>query len=598
MFPRADFAEYRKRTFIIPMYNPKMMPNIAIRDPHGILDRLKTLRFDNVKLYRFNKMAHKLSLVASEEELIGLEHSRNLDILPHQVNTALKVLNQYSVRGILADEVGLGKTIETGIVIKELIMRGHVNRCLILSPASLVSQWQGELLDKFNENFITAEDEGFDGFDSHDFVIASIDTAKSRANLHEIRMRPWDLLVVDEAHYLKNPKTARHKAISSIQCMYLLLLTATPLQNSLYELYTLSELSRPGLLGTMQRFRDEHVGDRKGQVLINPSELEQKLRNVMIRNRRSDTGIQFVERKVDTQLLKGMEGELELYRKTGEFIKREYEGGSHKLVLIQYQRMLCSSHFALRHALEKRLKEGRAVNPGLVRELLHLCETIGEGAKIRFLRKLIEHLDDKLIIFTQFIETQKHIAKVVSEMGIVPSIFNGSMSLAEKDKAVEYFRSEGSDVLVCTDSGAEGRNLQFAHLLLNYDLPWNPMKVEQRIGRIHRIGQKHDAVVMNIGVQDTIDAYIMETLYRKIGLFEVAVGEMDLVLSQAHMSLGFEDKLFEVIIEAKDERDLQYRLDLLSQDIDKAKKLVAKVRTFHQKTFSSFNLSVLEEVGG
>jgi len=573
-----------------------MPPPIKINDPYNVLKRLETLRFDQVNLYRFNHMAHKLSLKISEEELIGLEHSRNLEIMPHQVNTALKVLNRYSVRAILADEVGLGKTIETGIIIKELVMRGHVNRCLILSPASLVSQWQGELQVKFRENFITPEDDGFEGFDEHNLVVASIDTAKNRTNLHQIKMRPWDLVVIDEAHYLKNPKTARYRAIRSIQTMYLLLLTATPLQNSLFELYTLADLARPGILGTLQNFKTQYTGDQKGQVMLNPSTFEQKLGQVMVRNRRKDTGIQFVDRKVDTLLIKGTPEELDLYDKTEEFIRKEYEGGSHKLVLMQYQRMLCSSHFALRHALKKRLKEGRATNEGMVRELIHLCETIGEGTKIRFLQDLLRRSDEKLIIFTQFLETQRHIAKVVSEQGITPAIFNGSMSLGEKDQAIQLFKSEGADVLVCTDSGAEGRNLQFAHHLLNFDLPWNPMKVEQRIGRIHRIGQKRDAVVMNIGVQDTIDAYIIETLYRKIGLFEVAVGEMDLILSQARLSLGLEEKLFDLIIEAKDERELQYRLDLLSQDIDKAKKLVTQVKQFHQKTFSTFNLAALEEV--
>ena len=573
------------------------MSDIQIRDPNDIIERIKTLRFDPVGLYRFNLMAHKLSLAASEEELIGLEHSRNLDILPHQVNTALRVLNDYSVRAILADEVGLGKTIETGMIIKELIIRGHVNRCLILTPASLVSQWQGELHDKFNEVFTTYEDEGFEGFDSHDLVIASIDTAKNRANINEIRLRPWDLLVVDEAHYLKNPETARYKAISTIHSMYLLLLTATPLQNTLYELYTMASLVRPGFLGTLQNFKANHVGDSKGQVLLNPSAFEQKLRQVMIRNRRVDTGIQFVDRKVDTRLLQGTPEELELYEKTGEFIKMEYENTSHKLVLIQYQRMLCSSHFALRRSLKNRLNEDRTTNLPAVKELIHICETIGEGSKLLFLRDLLGRIDEKLIIFTQFIETQNHIARIVSEMGITPSVFNGTMSLTEKDRAIKDFKSEGRDVLVCTDSGAEGRNLQFAHLMLNFDLPWNPMKVEQRIGRIHRIGQKHDAEIMNIGVNDTIDAYIMETLYKKIGLFEVAVGEMDMILSQAQLSMGFEEKLFELIVQAKDKRDLQYRLDLLSQDIAKAHELISQIKNFHQKTFANFNLSVLEKVG-
>jgi len=570
------------------------MADVEIRDPYGVLNRIKNYRFDNFSLYRFNNMAHNLSLSASQEKLIGLDHSKNLQIMPHQVNTALKVLNDYSVRGILADEVGLGKTIETGIIIKELIMRGHVNRALILSPASLVSQWQGELLDKFNENFLTYEDEGFQGFDQHDFIIASIDTAKSGPNIREISRRPWDLLVVDEAHYLKNPGTKRYLAVNSIQTMFLLLLTATPLQNSLYELYTLSDLAKPGILGTPQQFNTDFVGDKKGQELINPDILERKLKKVMIRNKRSDTGIQFVDRKVDTLLLKAKPEELELYKRTEQFIKDEYEGGGAKLVLMQYQRMLCSSHFALRSALKKRLDSGRANDPAVVRELLRLCENIGEGAKIDFLRDLINHTDDGLIVFTQFLETQKHIARVIEEEGYVPAIFNGGMSLTEKDSAIDQFRQGKAKVLVCTDSGAEGRNLQFSHMLVNYDLPWNPMKVEQRIGRVHRIGQKRDVVIINIGVNDTVEAYIMETLDKKIGLFEVAVGEMDLIMSKARLSMGFEDKLFEIIISAKDERDLKYRLDQLSQDIEKARELASKVKSFHTRTFSNFDLSVLK----
>jgi superfamily II DNA/RNA helicase len=179
---------------------------------------------------------------------------------------------------------------------------------------------------------------------------------------------------------------------------------------------------------------------------------------------------------------------------------------------------------------------------------------------------------------------------------LAPVVFNGSMSPSDKESAIQRFKERGG-VLLCTDSGSEGRNLQFANVLVNYDLPWNPMRLEQRIGRIHRIGQERDVHVFNLTLAGTIEDHILTTLYRKIDLVTAAVGDMDLILSKLPDGVSFERRLFELSLRIKDKRSFDEGMKGLADEMAEAKELAAKVHQLDARVLERFDLSSLEDAG-
>jgi SNF2 family DNA or RNA helicase len=247
---------------------------LTVHDPGRLLARLRDGECDGFQEHLVTLWGHAAAQTRDESNLMTLAALRHrIEILPHQVNAAIRVLTKMNSRAILADEVGLGKTIEAGIVMKELIARGLAERILILTPASLVDQWKGEMENKFNEFFLKHDDPGFEGFDAHDRIISSIDTAKLDRHVPDIISQDWDLVIIDEAHYLKNRSTQRYRLMETLFTRYLLMLTATPMQNTLKELFNLIHLVRPGLLGSEQHFQKSFMGDTQGRKLLNARDL-------------------------------------------------------------------------------------------------------------------------------------------------------------------------------------------------------------------------------------------------------------------------------------------------------------------------------------
>jgi SNF2 family DNA or RNA helicase len=524
--------------------------------------------------------------------LAALRH--RIEILPHQVNAAIRVLTKMNTRAILGDEVGLGKTIEAGIVMKELVARGLAERVLVLTPASLVDQWKGEMENKFNEHFIKHDDPGFRGFDAHDRIISSIDTAKLDKHVPDIISQDWDLVIVDEAHYLKNRSTQRYRLMETLFTRYLLMLTATPMQNTLKELFNLIHLVRPGLLGSEQHFQKSFMGDTQGRKLLNARDLQKLLKEVMIRNRRSETGLKFPDRRVETHRITATQEEYDLHRHLERFIREHYTGQI-ALPLITLQREVASSTEALVDTLHN-MAEGDLIELGKpFEELVAHAERVQGNSKADFVVDLIRRMDDKAIIYTQFRRTQDRILEGLRAAGVDAVPFHGSLNAQQKKAALAQFRGP-AQALVCTDSGSEGLNLQFAHVLINYDLPWNPMRVEQRIGRVHRIGQERDVVILNMALRDTIEDYVLEVLYEKIRLFEVAIGEMDLILSNMTTAESLESMILQVIAGAKDHKEVKSQLEKVSREVETSKQTAQEILRFDEAIFSEINLSTAKGV--
>src|SRR3989454_167801 len=390
-------------------------------------------------------------------------------------------------------------------------------------------------------------------------AIISHDRARTRRHAEEILRHRWDLVIVDEAHKVKSQRGATYQFIERIERDFILLLTATPLQNDLRELYNLITLLRPGQLGTWQEFRAEHLVAGDHRTPRDPEALRALTHEVMIRTRRSSVvdDLNLPPRRPRHPEVKLTRAEADLYHRTTEFLRRLYrEGfiqpaeqeeaedeprrrrptkkGILQLAVIHLRQRLCSSARALAESLAH-LAEGERISPeyrNIAKQLAKRAEGIKTHAKLDVLTKLLRETPDRLVVFSDHRPTIQLIEERVKKLGRQPVVYWGAHSTAERDKRIRAFHEDETSVLIATRAGSEGRNLQFCNVLVNYDLPWNPMVVEQRIGRLHRIGQTREVHIVNLAAAGTIESYILQLLDRKIKLFELVVGELDLILGE------------------------------------------------------------------
>lgn len=515
----------------------------------------------------------ELSLRASQfatshgfEKLISLPLVRNMEIYEHQLKTVQTVLRRFRGRALLCDEVGLGKTIEGCLVLLELLARKLVRRVLILTPPSLVEQWQGELSHKFGLSFTPYDSPNFkelgaEAWSSFDRIITSYHTAKRKPHSESIARQSWDMVIIDEAHHLRNRKTQVWKFASSLKKKYILLLTATPLQNNLEELYNLVTLLEPGLLSTSRHFQKQFV-DRKDKLKPrNLGQLHSQLSHIMVRNRRSTVALHFTRRYAETHYLTPSFYELGLYHKVSHFVKSRLKADSpySRIALITLQKTMGSSGLAAASTLE-RIAESKKIPPEDRQNLLKMAEEareVSSSSKVKKLLEVLRDFPDKMVIFTQFRSTQDYLHKILLENGISVSLFHGSLSRIQKEESVRSFQKE-TRILLSSESGSEGRNLQFCHGLCNFDLPWNPMRIEQRIGRLSRIGQSRDVYIFNLVNGGTIEDEVLRLLEAKLNLFELVVGEMDMILGNLEEEREFEEMILDLWVDSED--DDQFRI--------------------------------------
>jgi SNF2 family DNA or RNA helicase len=549
-------------------------------------------------LYQLRQRAEALRLSTGFDRLICLDEI-SVEHYEHQLEAALRALHEMRGRALLADEVGLGKTIEAGIVMKELIHRGLVRTVLVLTPASLTEQWREELYNKFHERFTVMET-------PHDWAavqeadwgrwIVSLDRAKLDHQSEGILAREYDLLIVDEAHKLKNRSTRAWQFVNQLRKRYVLMLTATPVQNDLMELYSLVTILAPGQLGTVRAFRRHFLDARDERQPKNASSLRRLLNDVMIRNRRSKVNIQFPRRKAAIYHLSLSEPEWLLYSDVTEYIRQRFraqDSSKHlRLTLVTLQKELSSSPQAVAQTLRKMAADrahGDHVRGEMLR-FLELAESIPISRKLLAVREILDRFPGQFVIFTEYRQTQDAIVRQLQAWSIEAVGFHGGLDIQQKEAAVAAFRGDatrpghGIRVLVSTESGAEGRNLQFCHQLINYDLPWNPMRVEQRIGRLHRLGQEQDVTIFNLSCNETIEAHVIDLLARKIRMFELVIGELDMILGNLESGQrSFEELLRAAWESATSAGDLERRLDQLGAILVQAREQYERVRENNER---------------
>lgn len=496
-------------------------------------------------LFNLTAQMKKQILPSRFDGLVAPGFLPHMQFLPHQLETAKKVMEEMSGTAILADEVGLGKTIEAGLILKEYMLRGLASRVLILAPASLVSQWAKELREKF-QIFALVQRKNPD-WSWNGVQIASIDSAKQPKFADAFTDTLFDMIIIDEAHRLKNPATKNHQFVSRLNKTYCLLLTATPIQNNADELFHLVSLLKPGLFGSNGFFQSQFKDGKRS--VQNRDAFHALLRQVMIRNTRTEVETKPIKRFIQTIRIDPSKEEKEFYESLPDCLPSA-------ITLLTLQREACSSKYAALATLMK--QEGFADT-----KTAALAQSINRNSKADKALEIVNQLDEKVLIFTQYRATQQYLELFFRSQQIPAVSFQGNFKKGKKDWMIELFKGPAR-VLIATESGSEGLNLQFCRHVINFDLPWNPMKLEQRIGRVHRYGQTQDVYIYHLAFKQSVEDRMLSLLYEKIALFQTAIGKLDNILDQNWI----EDHLHDTFHTSKSVREWEIKMQNLAAALE------------------------------
>lgn len=547
-----------------------------------ILARATTGAFEPHDRLRLRLAAERISLIEGFEELLCLPMLRGVDRYPHQERTALRVMRRFRGRAILGDEVGLGKTIEACLIIKESLLRGLARRVLVLCPPSLVEQWQQELWEKFALEFVSTADPEFraaggEAWSAFPHVVASLSTARHPRHADALKAAGTDLVVVDEAHHLRRRTSSAWRLVSELPRKYVLLLTATPVQNELDELYNLVTLLRPGQLGTPAQFRKRFVDAGDKRRARNVGALRELVMDVMVRNTRSTVDVQLPPRRSRTLRVTPRPEEKRLLDEVHALVRARWgERGMSRMALTSLQLEAGSCPAALAPTLARM---------GLP-DLAARAASIGVGAKLASLLEVLRALRAPALVFTRFLHTLEALARFLEDQGLRVHRFHGSIPAPRREEAMRAFQQHGG-VMLLSEVGSEGRNLQFCHNLVNFDLPWNPMRIEQRVGRLHRIGQTRPIHIVNLCLAGSLEDHLLRILDEKLNMFELVVGEMQTILGPLEEDEDFEDVLADLRARASSDDELADGMDALGQRMVELRRQYEADRGYDESLFGT-----------
>lgn len=618
---------------------------------------LETSNINSNEYYlRYVAMLAKIKSETSEGVLSKL--SNGIIPLPHQIHVLTRAVSTNSVRYILADEVGLGKTIEAGLIIKEMKARGLINRILVVCPTGLVTQWSLEMQEKFDEKFHVILPEDYDTirritdndnvYGQFDQVISPMDSIKplekrigwtedrikkyNEERIYSIINSGWDLIIIDEAHRVAGStgEVARYKLgnLLSQASPYLLLLTATPHNGKTEPFLRLIRLVDKKAFPNMKAVVKEQVAPyvirtEKREAIDNSGNILFKKRHTHIVELHWDER-HTLQRK--------------LYIMVSNYVSKNYNKAMRNrgknmwvvFLLIMMQRLVTSSTPAVKESLMRRIRvlEDQAFQFGSMTEAefaeMELEENIEEvissismdiadeieslneiiavaqQAEYQYLDVKIEPLmtivDDlfaqdkerKVIVFTEFVGTQNYLSKLLTDKGYSISLLNGSLNIEERSAVLAEFK-ERTNILISTDAGGEGLNLQFSNCVINYDLPWNPMKIEQRIGRVDRIGQQHDVEVYNFILADTVESRVKGVLEKKLAVIlkEIGIDKYADVLDSETAGVNFTNAYMNSI---RNPKNVDYNIKPIEDDLKTQVKNTLRIRNLihDDKDLSSY----------
>jgi SNF2 family DNA or RNA helicase len=571
-------------------------------DDLAIFDKIEKSQFESRELLNLKVEAQEISRETLITELKSYHKiKKNLEFdLPHQSQGALKILRDLNANALLADEVGLGKTITAGIVLRELIERGLAKNILILTPPSLVDQWVSELKYKFELDFKIIEKES--DWTSSNFIIASLDRVKNydkesrifkHNKAHEIT---WDLVMVDEAHKLKDRSTVRWQFVDKIPKKRFLMLTATPFQNDLLELYNLLHLLKRGHLGTMKEFKKKFLHRGNKRHPLNPKELKSKLDEIMVRRRRSETIVKYMKRIPRVVAVEMTSEEYEVYDAICDLLKTKYFSANGdeingRLIIFAILPKITSSSRSAIESLERISNDEKyhRKTRAIASEILEKCRALKKDSKIEKLVEIVQEIykeDDKakILIYTRHPTTLRYIVEKLKPFNLKIVEFIGGLDREEKTKRIKEFK-ESADILISTDTGSEGLNFQFCSNLINYDLPWNPMSVEQRIGRLDRIGQKKDMNIYSLATKNTMEEHVVDLIINKMCCIGMVIGELPIILFNLGLDsdgMGGTNKIEEMLMNAF--INSKNNLSRFSKEVKKIEDLIQKGMDGYQES--------------
>jgi superfamily II DNA or RNA helicase len=535
--------------------------------------------------------AHALAAAESFEELLALRLMTDVEPHRYQTETVRRVLRFFRGRALLADEVGLGKTVEALMILREYQLRGAVRRALVIVPPALVGQWVGELASKAGITPRTTEDaalradpEAF--WKSDGVVVASLATARAPRHVEAVQATPWDLVIVDEAHHVKSRATASFKLVDGLKSRFLLLLTATPIETELEELYNLVTLLKPGQFATPAAFRAQFVDKKDPLSPRNRERLRGLLAEVMVRNTRADSGLALPPRYVSTVAVEPLPEEKALYEAVVGFL-RDHGGEPSSRMLSSTLLLEAGSSAAAVRGTLARASESEKRAPAIRQALGALAR---QAAAVRGTRKgkalvdLVRAHPDQVLVFTRFRDTLAELERALGEAGLAPITFHGGLGAEAKQAALARFR-DGAKVMLATDVGGEGQNLHHCHVLVNFDLPYNPMLIEQRIGRLHRMGQREEVRVYNLCARGTAEERVLDLLDRRLHLFELVVGEMDMVLGNLADERDLEDRIVALYAESRSDAELDQGFDAIADELGRARGRYDQVKRLDSELF-------------
>ena len=530
-----------------------------------------------------------LRLQKGFDQLLSLGAVRDVSHFRYQLETVRRVLRDFRGRVLLADEVGLGKTIEACLALKEYWMRGLVRKALILTPPSLVGQWVEELTYRFALTPVTPESPAFrqhpDEFWAREpLVVASLALARQPAHRDRLSKIDYDLVIVDEAHVLKNRASAAWQLVNDLKKRFLMLLSATPVGNNLSELYNLVLLLRPGLLKTEAQFRRDYGRVQALEDLDRREKLRALLREVMVRNTRAHIDLKLPRRLAATQVVRPEAAEADVLASLSAVVRDRYPAASaaERWRLMMLQMQAGSSPSALRYGLRDR---DTGVELDGFAPIVARLDRVGVSAKTTTLIDLARRSAEKKIVFTRFRATLAELEQALAAEGFRVAVFHGGLTASEKDAAIGDFQ-ERAEILLSSEIGGEGRNLQFCRTVINYDLPWNPAAIEQRVGRVHRIGQTREVYVFNFCLAGSVEEQILRILHDKINLFELVAGEIEMILGELDEEQDFASLVMDVWARSSTRGEEARAFEQLSEQIVLAKTRYQKTRELDRALFS------------
>ena len=640
------------------------------------------------QLYYAWDLSHKKS-TSDDSRFTGVLSEAKVDMNPHQVEAALFAFKSPLSRGaILADEVGLGKTIEAGIILSELWAE-HKRRIVIVVPASLRNQWNLELMEKFylpslileNESYNELKGNGTDPFNGgRNIIICSYNFAIKHSE--EMLMVNWDLVVFDEAHKMRNVykkgNIIGNSMMNTFKHSKKILLTATPLQNNLKELFGLISIIDSNFFSTVESFNEQYnmITTRDSAKF---GELKGRLSHIVHRTLRKQVKeyVNYTKRTAFVQEYEASKDEIALYNNVSAYLQRPGTFGIPEkvkpMLSLIVRKIMSSSAYALSHTLQRfieRLEYYKSTG-----QILSALSTVNSDYEVTYDEEL-EDLNDeqqskiygdvdkeiaelklyqkqakaivnetkakqllialdktfqkndkigapkKALIFTESRKTQEYLKNFLQVNGYQGKVvcFNGTnndddsksiyrkwlsiyagtkrisgrTNIDKKQSLVDYFRTD-AEIMIATESGAEGINLQFCSMLVNYDMPWNPQRIEQRIGRCHRYGQKFDVVVVNfVNKLNYADCRVYELLTDKFNLFDGVFGSSDEILGSLESGVDFEKKLNTIYQTCRTEREIEAAFNQLQSELEDI--IQQRIKDTKKSLLENFDEEVVEKL--